>query len=591
MATAAPSPGCPGPAGAKRGPMTAPLASGWRAVVALSTALTGILTLVSALTPNVPERESLLLEVEPGSVMSLGHVLAAVAGVGLIVLAGGLLRGRRRALDVTIVVLCVAALLHAVKGLDYEESLTTLALAVVLILGRRAFRLGGGSPARLAAGAIAVGAVAGMYAIEMASVWVARPRFSFLHVASAALSGLASGGWWLRSDEPLAVACDLLLMVAMLAGAAWLHAVLSPTRATDGHSISEHRRAAQIVARDGRDSLAPFVLREDKAFFFAHDGVLAYRTLGGTAVVSGDPVGPPGSAGPIVRDFLAHAASHGWDTVLTGASGEHLEAYATLGLRTLHIGNEAVVDPRGFSLEGRAIRKVRQSVHRVQRHGWRVEIHASTDMAPAVAAEIESVEDRWRGRRRRLQGFAMTLGRLSAVVPDADELFVVARAPDGELRAFLRFSHHLDGLSLDVMRRLDDEPNGLNEALVTAALLHAREAGVRAVSLNFAGLAHVMAADATLSGPQRVLRRLIGRFRGRFQLERLVRFNDKFAPQWRPRYLVYGSRTHLPLAGLRVLQAEAYLRAPRSRPRRERWLPDRPLADGAGLTPRPQGSR
>jgi lysyl-tRNA synthetase class 2 len=62
---------------------------------------------------------------------------------------------------------------------------------------------------------------------------------------------------------------------------------------------------------------------------------------------------------------------------------------------------------------------------------------------------------------------------------------------------------------------------------------------------------------------------------GRFQLERLVRFNGKFRPAWRGRYLVYGRTSELPRAGLRVLQAEAYLPAPRTAPMPARWRPIR----------------
>ena len=71
---------------------------------------------------------------------------------------------------------------------------------------------------------------------------------------------------------------------------------------------------------------------------------------------------------------------------------------------------------------------------------------------------------------------------------------------------------------------------------------------------------------------------------GRFQLERLVAFNEKFSPEWRPRYLVHSGRRRLPLSALRVLQAEAYVRPPRP-PRRERagadgWTPaQHPVAE------------
>ena len=149
---------------------------------------------------------------------------------------------------------------------------------------------------------------------------------------------------------------------------------MRPARAADGHTPEEHRLAAAIVAAHASDSLAPFVLREDKAFFFAHGGVLAYRTLRETAVVSADPVGPPGSAPAILRDFLRLAEARGWAVVVTAASERHLAAYEELGLRTLRIGNEAVVDPAAFTLEGRRMRKVRQSVHRVERHGYRIEL-------------------------------------------------------------------------------------------------------------------------------------------------------------------------------------------------------------------------
>jgi lysyl-tRNA synthetase class 2 len=385
-----------------------------------------------------------------------------------------------------------------------------------------------------------------------------------------AAKAVANGGLALSGSEREAL--HVLSALALVGVGLWVRALLAPSRAKEGHEPAAHAQAAGIVARYGDDSLAPFVLRADKAFFFAAGGVLAYRTLRETAVVSGDPVGPPGSAPAIVADFLDFAGRRGWDVVLTGASAEHLDGYAALGLRWLQIGAEAIADPRSFSLEGRAIRKVRQSVHRIERRGWSVAVVEAHELGPALVAELLAVERAWRRGRPRLYGFAMCMDRLWGAPEDAGSVYVVGRDPDGRVAAFLRFVGYRGGLSLDAMRRSDDVPNGLNEALVVAALAHARRRGAREVSLNFAGFAHVMAADA-LTSRQRILRWALRLTHGRFQLERLVRFNDKFAPAWRPRYLVYTGHTRLALAALRVLQAEAYIRPPRRSTSPTAWRP------------------
>jgi lysyl-tRNA synthetase class 2 len=371
----------------------------------------------------------------------------------------------------------------------------------------------------------------------------------------------------------LHVRIEEVVAIALAGAAVFLHALLRPAEAAVGHTSIEHARAAAIVAEHGDDSLAPFALREDKSFHFAAGGLLAYRTLRETAVVSGDPIGPPGSAAAIVASFERYARRRGWNVVLTGASRRHLSAYKAMGLSALCIGEEAVVDPHGFSLEGRAIRKVRQSVARLERHGWRIALVDAGALEPGILAELDAVERAWRGSRPRLSGFAMTLGRLWGADEDRRALYVVARDSDGKLRAFLRFAEYADGLSLDATRRFGDEPNGLSEAMVVAALTYARERGIAEVSLNFAGFAHVMAAHAAPGRGRAVLRALLRAFHGRFQLEQLVRFSDKFGPTWRPRYLIHRGRTSLPLAGLRVLQAEAYVRPPRSKPLTARWQP------------------
>ena len=80
------------------------------------------------------------------------------------------------------------------------------------------------------------------------------------------------------------------------------------------------------------------------------------------------------------------------------------------------------------------------------------------------------------------------------------------------------------------------------------------------MSLNYAGLAHLVREDADRGRLARWGAKLVmAPLSRRFQMERLVRFNQKFSPEWRPRYLVYDSRAALPRTVMRVLQAEGYV--------------------------------
>jgi lysyl-tRNA synthetase class 2 len=317
--------------------------------------------------------------------------------------------------------------------------------------------------------------------------------------------------------------------------------------------------ASAIVERHGHDSLSPFILRPDKTFQFAAGAVLAYRVIGATAIVSGDPIGPEDGVSRLLASFVRFAHAQGWRVVLWGTSARYLSSYRALGLRQLCAGEEAVVYPAGFSLHGRSVRKLRQSVHRLERRGWKILAREGCDLDEELELEIDALELAWRASKARMLGFAMGMGEFRSTARPRD-LYLLARAPDGELGAVMHFISHCGKLSLDTMRRVGETPNGLNEALVCHALEIARERGIAEVSLNYAGLAHLVREGPHGNPMKRLLTRAaIGTLGRRFQMQRLVRFNEKFSPEWRPRYLIFESRMGLPAAVLSVLRAEGYI--------------------------------
>ena len=524
---------------------------------------------------------------------SVAHVLAMLVGFALLVLTPRLWGGTRRAASLAIAGLLGLAVLSFLKGLGYEQAIAEVCLALLLACGRSAFPLGCRNRPRLvvvlaalAAWALTCGA---LLLAPMVSGPTANPLGRDLHHAIAHLLGSSVAHPGLGGDWATLV--DILVVCAVAVSVLSVRSLLRPAGGYGGDHHPEHelRAARAIVDRYGEDSIAPFILRSDKAFEFAAGGVLAYRLIGGTAVVSGDPVGPDESVSLVLCSFLGLARQRGWRVVLWGVSARHLSCFASMGLRVLCAGEEAVVDPARFSLEGRSVRKLRQSVGRVQRRGWVISVHEGREIDAGLEAEMEALELAWRTARQRLLGFAMGMGAFESGV-GANDLYLLARSPDGELGGVMRFISHCGKLSLDTMRRVGETPNGLNEALVCRALEIARDRGVAEVSLNYAGLGHLVRNEPRGNYAARLLTGfVVARLGRRFQMERLVRFNEKFSPQWRPRYLVYESRLGLPQAVFRVLQVEGYLR--QRQPRRfpagwrpsARVLPGLPPASAPGV--------
>jgi lysyl-tRNA synthetase class 2 len=487
------------------------------------------------------------------------HVAALLTGLMLLVLVPRLWRGTRTAAGLATAGVATLVFLSLLGGYEVA-AIVQLSLCGLLVWARASFHLGCRNRPRLAVVVAALGA----WLLAYATLRLA----PLAHAHTAHLLARVLGHTHDHRSARAGMSADWLSLVEVLIGSAALISVLAmrsmlrPRPAENGHSDSERRAAKAIVDEHGKDSLSPFLLRPDKALKFGAGGVLSYRVLRGTAVVSADPVAPPGAAAAVLEEFLPEAHAQGWQVVLWGASATHLTEYRRLGLRNLRVGEEAFVDPHDFSLEGRSVRKLRQSVHRMARRGWEVSVVEGRQIDEHLEHEIGELEARWREGQNQLLGFAMGMGSYETEV-GPDDLYALARSPDGELGAVMHFVSHCGQLSLDTMRRVGSTPNGLNEALVCQTLAEARERELHQVSLNYAGLAHLLRGERRRRGLGRVSRILLtAPLRHHFQMDRLVRFNDKFSPEWRPRYLVYESRTALPWAVLRVLQAEGYLPQP-----------------------------
>jgi lysyl-tRNA synthetase class 2 len=533
-------------------------------LAALGTALAGLVNLASAVTPNIEWRNHLLLQFAPFEALRLSHAAAVPASLLLLATAPYLWRRREGALRLALVLLVGLGVLNLLKGLDVEEAAASFAVAGVLWLGRGSFCVRH-DPVTLRSALLRLPLLIGSGLLFCAfAVWLAAPESASLGaVLRETLAALLWQPGPLDFRDELGAVDEAVGLTGVLALAASLWMVFRPLAPPAAFPDLRLRRAAAgLVRRHGSDTLAYFKLRRDQHYLFSEDrrAFLGYRVETGVLLVSGDPVGPEEAIPGLLRELSLFGEARGLRVAALGVGERLLPLWRQLGLRALYLGDEAVVDTSSFSLEGRAIRKVRQSVSRLEKNGYSAVLEDLAELDEPQLAELERISRSWRdGSPER--GFAMSLDALRQ--EDHGDSFVVAgRDSEGRIRGFLHFapSYGRPAVSLSLMRRDRGTPNGLTEFLVVKAIELLRTRGVEEVSLNFSVFARLI--HEPKGRVERALGRLLLFADAFFQIERLYRFNAKFFPRWEPRYLVYERRLGLPRAGLAALWAEGQLPKP-----------------------------
>jgi lysyl-tRNA synthetase, class II len=503
-------------------------------LLAWAAAVVGVVGLVSALTPEMANRVEIVGGILPPGWPEAARVLTVACGIGLIWLSRSLAKRRRRAWQLAVAVVVASAVAHLAKGLDFEEATVSLLLLAALVRWRSRFDVPG----------------------DRTSI---RPLLG-LGGALVAIAAIAVSEELRGADLPHRAA-DALTGIGIALGVAALYFWLRPFGQAVAQTVGERRAARALVDTYGSDSLAFFALRRDKSYLFSPSrrAFLAYRVVAGTALVSGDPVGADEEIDALLGELRRVVRARGWRLAVVGASEEHLDRYRALGLKPVAMGDEAVLRPAEFSLEGRAIRKVRQSVSRLGKAGYSFSVVPADEVAPELQAELEDVSAAWRGGQAE-RGFSMAIDELN--VPGT--VLALAETRDGQVGGFLHLapSPAGGGWSLSTMRRRPDAPNGLTEFLVVEALEWARDTGASELSLNFCALTDFLAPERVTTPLRRLVRRGLLLADNVFQLERLYAFNRKFFPEWRRRYICVERFSDLPAVGLAYLHAESLLVPP-----------------------------
>ncbi len=486
-----------------------------------------------------------------------------IFGFLMLWLAYQLYERKRAALIIVSVLLAAKAVLGLFAGARLA-AVPALVMGLLFLTSRKYFtsipepaalrRFARVMPVFLAA--ITMLGILGIYG-SRASLGIDMHGISYLSGSARLVTGIGHDfdlhGW----PEMFALVLNMLMFVGLVY---LLSLLLRPWPREALPDAAARARARELVKRHGSDSLSYFNLREGKNLFFSpdRDAFLAYTLVAGTAVISSDPVGPPSAIPSLIEDFAAHCAKRGWRIGGIGASERYVGALREQGIGAWCLGEEAIIHLPGFTLEGRPVRKLRQSVARIEKNGARMEFMFNASIPTHLRHELVQISADWRGKTPET-GFSMGLGRLLRA-EDPDCLLAIAYDANSQPIGFLYLSPMYPelGYSLDVTRAIPNAPNGLSEFMLAHTALFLRDRGYRYMSLHFCFFSHRYREDAP-DGESALGKAFASAVDKGIPTTSLYRFDRKFLPQWKRRYLLYPNRIDFLPAALAAVSAEAAL--------------------------------
>ena len=530
-------------------------------VPAVLTALMGLLNLLSAVTPSLPDRVRLIWEVLPMDVQSGSQLAAALAGFALILLSVNLWRRKRTAWALTLVTLVVSILADGLDGLNWEEATCALLLIVWLWWARRQFHARSDAPS-IRQG-LRVTIVAFVFTLLYGAVgfYLFDHQFRVNFSLGAALSQTVA--MFTRfSDpglEPLTrfgqiFADSIYFIAASTFGYALL--MLARPLVLRPNNSADLQRARAIVEEHGRTGLAFCALLGDKKFWFSEGGsFVQYALVGRVAVALGDPIGPAADAATALRGFVEMCARNDWRPAWYEIYDEFLAEHRAAGMTVLRIAHEAIIDVQNFNIAGGNNKNMRNAISALRKKGYVAQVH-SAPQSDEFLARLRAVSDEWLAMMNGSEK-SFSLGWF-----DDDYIrncpIMALHDPEGEILAFANLvpEYQINESTIDLMRRREEIPRGTMEMLFVSLFEWAKEQGFDTFNLGpspFAGVGQHSADPAT----EKAMHLIYQHMSNFYNFKGLHAFKEKFHPSWRPLYLAYSGKGGLPVVAMAVVRANS----------------------------------
>ena len=504
--------------------------------------LLGVVNIISALTPALPERLQLLRDFIPFSITEFSNVAVLIMGIVMIIASAFLLTGARNAWRLALVISAFSLLGHLTKAFDYEEAIVALVTIGILLYTRKAyfikyditFNLKAAQKVTILIMALFIYSVGGFYLLHVRHLdfdfsWAESLQASIktiVFLTDNLLPQTKAGHFFINSIQ---FGSALILAYGLL--------LLYRASKKETFDLEDRTEAISILERYGNSSIDYFKLYPDKQLFFSEskNSFLAYSESKHYAVVLESPVTPDQfSKSKLIQTFNDYCNERGLRTFYYRVTEEDLPVYHAMKKKSIMLGQEAIVDLTTFSLEGASKKSMRNAIHKIEHAGYHFNAHHHP-LKDGLIQQLRTVSNEWLDQRGHSEaGFSQ--GVFSAQELKKCTVLTVENS-EAKILAFINIVPSYKGCegTYDLIRQSIDSPIGVLDYLMIKMIEYFKDNGYKTLNLGMAPMAGIKGENVN----EQIINFYKENFKQASRLKGLFEYKNKFEPQWENRYLIY----------------------------------------------------
>ena len=485
-----------------------------------------VVLLFSVATPYPLERLHAVAAVLPLHFIESSHLISSILGFSLIFLLKGLSKGYRNAYKLTLILLAISFITNLINGLDLLAMTTTLVTMVLLVTSRKDFQREGHFNIDLPYLFISGG-------IGLAFLWimglVAFENVPYQPELWRTFEVRMQASRFLRSASVVSILFVLFL----------IRNAFRPKLTISQPNEKSIKSVEDFVQNNGLEVDSLLAGGGDKLIWWFEDkGFILYQIHNNKLLVFKNPQVLEGADRKVfLQAFMDYCEQNDIEPHFSTISPKWMEHLHDFGFYFTKIAEEAVIDIRGYTLQGGTKSEFRRTIKQLEKLNVSFEI-LNPPFDNQVIDQLRNVSDAWVQAKggHELQFNACYF---SPAYIQRNSVAVI-RTPEHEIVAFVNLlTVPKSGEStIDFMRYKSGRYDNLMDYILLKILSYLSEQGFQTFSLGVAPMTDVGNTD-TARLHEKLMLKLSERVERFYNYKGLRFYKGKFKPDWQPRYIAY----------------------------------------------------